>query len=1494
MGTTVDSLDIQIAAQARSANASLDAMVRKLDRINASLSRTGGAGMAVMANGVTRLASAMQQMNGVKTADFTRLTTNLTKLGSIDVAKIRSSAVAIAGLTKSLSNLSTTNGSGAATQIGDLARGIAQLGYKSSTQAVENIPKLADAMRNLMNTLSGAPKVSQNLIDMTNALANLAKTGASSGKASTSLANSIKSYYKASSTGSRSTISFSNSLKKFSLTANTARKHTFSLASAIGKLYAAYFLIFRGIGKIMDSIELASDLQEVNNVVLQTFGNYSGMLEKMASTSIQDFGISELTAKQIASRFQAMGTAMGFTQGKMADMSISLTELAADMASFYNVEASEMATSLQSVFTGETEPMRRYGIDLTQATLQQWALKNGIDATVSSMSQQEKTMLRYQYVMANTAAAQGDFARTSDSWANTIRRLSESFKALGTIVGTTLISAFKPLLNALSTVVQKVISFVQTIANALGSIFGWTLEITPSGAVDDATSGLESIGSAADDAGGSLGGAADKAKELMDTLSFDEINKLSDISDSSGGSGSGGGGGAGGAGADGGATAEFVRTESLFEKYTSEIKSLEQLGEYIGESLTTAMNNIDWGKIYRTAEKFGTGLADFLNGLISPELFGSLGGTIANAINTALYSLKSFGEEFDWTDFGNSLAAGLNSFYKNFKFGVLADTISGWINGLVDAFSAYVDKAEWGSFGKKVSSAIIRTLKGIDWNDAYIAAKKFGKGLADYLNNLISPELFGEVGKTIAKALNTAIEVIYEFGYTFDFKNLGKSISEGINQLVFNFDAKRAADAFNVWAKGLLDTGIEAVSRIKWKELGRKIGQFLEGIDWWDILKKVAEIIWEVLKGAISGLGSSFDAAPIETSIITAIGLLKFTGLKGIIGNSIWGKIKKDFTGSSAKKSAEIAANELLGTLKSKIMAWAPIVFAGIGASLLEVWEDEVTGGETMFMQNVAKWIKEIPVVGGLFEGISDVILGEANWEKEFNNIKNSFEKWKESLLPNGLKSITSLFTGEGAETPEIEVEFVADTEPFKEEIKEAAKYQNETLPNETVVDIDAYTKPAEKTYSKFQKQFSKGKNPLEAFLNILPEGIKEQVDKLGSENTLNVPAAVSTTANQLKNSLQTKANAFQLAIGAKIGTSATEIQKEATEKMKGYPLPLETTVVITPESVQNSQNGTLAGLDLSIGVKANVNEISDQLTKEQKTVGVTAKYQSAENALSGAAKIIETVSKYTSSISGLPKEATIINTIAKYIGSSISLPEKDKVVSTIAKYTSSKNGLSTSEKTIGTVANYTSSKNSLSTKSKTIDAIAKYIQSQNGLTWNQKLVSAVANFTSSQNGLSWSARTISGITAVITSLSKSYGLSLALSATLSTIGNAIRAVFTADGGVYSGGTWHPVTAYASGGIPTEGQYFIAREAGPELVGTIGGHTAVMNNDQIVSSVADGVARAVASVMGSYISGGQSTEVHVHLEGDAKGIFRVVKKENDDRVRLTGKPALLF
>lgn len=591
------------------------------------------------------------------------------------------------------------------TNLSQMVTAIGKLGSVASGRAVNNIPLLAKNLKELFVTLSSAPNVSGNIIRMTEALANLSTgLGRTRGAASNA----------------------SSGLKLFGRSADSVKAKSFSLAAAIGKVYATYWTLFRAFRLLGKAIDISSAVTEADNVVRQAFGKYEKLVDDLCKVSIKKFGMSELSVKQFAGRFQSLGMALDIPQGKMAKMSIKLTELTGDLASFYDVSQSDVAKSLQSVFTGTTAPMRRYGVDLTQATLNEWLMKNGIDANVKSMNQAQKAMVRYQYVLERTKMAQGDFARTSDTWHNTLTTVKESFKDLGKTVGTVAINAFKPLLRVLGVVAEKVNSFVEMILNALGSIFGWKFEISKKGAsgladdLNSAAGGMDDLAGSSGDAAKNTGSAAKKAKDLKDNVNkavraFDELKTISlpgKKSDSGSGSGSGSGGSGGGSGG-GGDTGTWVETPSAFEKFKSSIKDLEGLGKAISGALINAMKKIKWKKVYAKAEGFGRGLAKFLNGLFEGQkgttLFGELGRTIANALNTVLHALDSFGETFDWKQFGNSIADGVNKFFQTFDFALLAQTLNVWVQGLY--------------------TTITTALGGISWEDVYNGIKTFLENL---------------------------------------------------------------------------------------------------------------------------------------------------------------------------------------------------------------------------------------------------------------------------------------------------------------------------------------------------------------------------------------------------------------------------------------------------------------------------------------------------------------------------------------------------------------------------------------------------------------------------------------------------------------------------------------------------------------------------------------------------------------------------------------------
>lgn len=615
------------------------------------------------------------------------------------------------------------------------------------------------------------------------------------------------------------------------------------------------------------AVEYASDLTEVQNVTDTTFSDMSYKLEEFADTSIEKFGLSELSLKQYASRFQAMGTSMGFPTKQMSDMSIELTKLTADMASFYNVEQDVVAEKLASVFTGQTRPLRDFGLDLTQATLQEWALKQGMDADIQSMSQAEKTMLRYQYVMANTTAAQGDFAKTANTWANQVRILSQQFQQLGQIIGKGAIAAFKPFIQTLNKVMVKVITFSENVLNALGKIFGWKFEITGGGITDDlgdAAGYTDDIASGAGDVSDGYKDAAKNAKKLKDVVHrIDELNINSPDDDtgieggSSGKPSGGGGSGDLGAGA-GGLTTNMIASDTILKAYESSIDSLYKLGEYIGDTLAKAMNSIDWNKVYDTARNFGKGLADFLNGLISPDLFGTVGRTIAGALNTAVYAALSFGETFNWKEFGLSIATGINEFFNTFDFASVAKTINVWVSGIFETILAAIDKTDWELIGEKIGEFISEI-------DILKAIEKFGETVWKAINAAIKTyaSTFSKAPletallslTVIPKVLKTIVDTKFAKGIvnlSNKFKNFAGATKLAATAFNGNTEAVVALSANFPKLSKAVDVARVAFANLK---LGVITGNVFGGI--WHGIKSVIDSLGPLTKGLI-GVTSVF------------------------------------------------------------------------------------------------------------------------------------------------------------------------------------------------------------------------------------------------------------------------------------------------------------------------------------------------------------------------------------------------------------------------------------------------------------------------------------------------------------------------------------------------------------------------------------------------------------------------------------------------------------
>lgn len=307
----------------------------------------------------------------------------------------------------------------------------------------------------------------------------------------------------------------------------------------IGKLAVAAFSVKAIVNFGKECINLGSDLTEVQNVVDVTFGSLNTEVNRFAENAITQFGLGQTVTKKYVGTFGAMAKAFNFSNKEALAMSETLTGLTGDVASFYNLSSDEAYTKLKSVFTGETETLKDLGVVMTQNALDQYALANGYGRTTAKMSEQEKVALRYKFVLDKLSLANGDFARTSDSWANQTRVLSLRFNELKAALGQGFINIFTPFVKGINIVISK----LQVLANAFKS---FTEMIFGNAGGDDSTStvsDLASDASKASDAVSGIGESAKKsAKDLKSLASFDtaQILKKDDSDSSSSGSGAGG------------------------------------------------------------------------------------------------------------------------------------------------------------------------------------------------------------------------------------------------------------------------------------------------------------------------------------------------------------------------------------------------------------------------------------------------------------------------------------------------------------------------------------------------------------------------------------------------------------------------------------------------------------------------------------------------------------------------------------------------------------------------------------------------------------------------------------------------------------------------------------------------------------------------------------------------------------------------------------------
>lgn len=855
---------------------------------------------------------------------------------------------------------------------------LASAGNKTS-QTAGQLQTLAQETKKFFKVMENAPKISENTIRMTEALAQLASAG---GKVNTAT-NSISSAFSKLSSG---TLSLGNLVIKTASKIGSGIKTIIGWFQRLGNgssgLKTASFNLgalfktavgFKAIQGIIDfgrsAVNLGSQITEVENVVDVAFGSMSDKAYQFASTAKEQFGLSELAAKQYSGTMMAMMKSSGVAQDAASKMSISLAGLAGDIASFYNIDTDTAFQKIRSGISGEIEPLRQLGINLSVANMEAYALSRGITTSYNAMSQAEKVALRYNYLMSVTGDAQGDFARTSGTWANQVRLLTLNFQSLSAVIGQGLIAGILPAIQALNALMSKLMQAANVFRNFMYVLMGKKLKGSQTG-VSDVVSDLGGIETAVDDASSGLDDATSSAKKLKKALSvlpFDQLNQLADNSNDSGTASKSLGSGLGDladsfAGIQDSLDEVLTVDETPINKWASKIrkafinKDWQGLGFTIADMINVGMQKIyeviNWNNVGPKITEFVNAFTTAFNSMVSGIDFDLMGRLLGAGINTAVNTLnlllgeggidfsgigaklsqllKGAIKEIDWTGLGNLIG---NSFMASWKM------LSGFVKDMSKKDGAGI--TGWGKLGTAIGKALNGAIKKIDMNT-----------IADALSGL----------------LNGAFESLKSFTETFNWDDLATKIRDGIAKFIKETNWKENGQALGDFISHLCTALKDSLTKDTFYEFGQGVGTFLGELPWGEILGTAADLILGGLSSAFNGLVDGIkEDHPLVGSLVDILGkaflvvnVLKVSG----IGELAWNLI--DHIGGKiiAKENADLIAEKLADVLGDGTSGAKEAI-----KDLGDAAESAGNGGFTTLAEKIKNLGDVAQTAGGQFQG---------------------------------------------------------------------------------------------------------------------------------------------------------------------------------------------------------------------------------------------------------------------------------------------------------------------------------------------------------------------------------------------------------------------------------------------------------------------------------------------------------------------------------------------
>mgnify|MGYP001379799152 FL=1 len=515
----IQGLEFQIVNDSTQAVAGLQNLINTLNRLKTA-TNGGATGLSKTAQGIRELSNSLKGLNsGDASQKITRLANALTALSQVGNVKISSSiANQLTAINTALAGLKWTDGD-KLTSLANGLRPLSELGKANMTTFINQLSKLPKVIEDL--EAADIDKFTQQMTALAAAMKPFADEMQKVSNGFSAFPSKIQKLI--------------TSTEKYNASARKATSTTGKFTSGLKALnVAAVAITFRKIGHfIAQAVTESNKYQEDLNLFTVALGQYAAEAQNYAEKVSDVMGIDPAQWLRNQGVFNTLLTGFGDTAERAQLMSQNLTQLGYDISSFFNISIEDAMQKLQSGISGELEPLRRLGYDLSQARLEQTALNLGVKESVSAMTQAEKAELRYYAIMTQVTTAQGDMARTLEAPANQLRilqaQLTQAARAIGNI--------FIPALNAILPYAIAVVQVIREIANALANLAGFKLTDVDYSGVNSAAVGAGSLADNLDDAAG----AAKKLKQY--TAGFDELNVFAPNTGSGSGAGAGGAGG---------------------------------------------------------------------------------------------------------------------------------------------------------------------------------------------------------------------------------------------------------------------------------------------------------------------------------------------------------------------------------------------------------------------------------------------------------------------------------------------------------------------------------------------------------------------------------------------------------------------------------------------------------------------------------------------------------------------------------------------------------------------------------------------------------------------------------------------------------------------------------------------------------------------------------------------------------------------------------------